>query len=463
MTMKTIANEEEYEAALVEIRRLWDAPPDTTEQRRLDELSNLVESYEDDHYALPPPNPISEIKYLLERQQILVEELEIYRGGKNWLIRLIGQFVSPRIKWQISKLMEQFDSLKTISETVKQDSRETIKFYLHLITRLNSPQNFVLDFLSFLVAFIPIFGIPLLLIGSTSWNYVFILLFLVIGSSFLITPIFNTPYRFRWIPLVAITLTYGAGHEWLPIYFDGPSGELLQLSIVAGAWHILSLGIGLVLLKLTHWAFSALRNIPYPYTAFIAQQLLEILSLLENNPNRWFDLKFRRELLDKLQHLARIVNLVEPTQHKIPPTDSSSELAHHIALALNAPLTSFKSANNEYEQVLDRLADSLRHVTSDQWGNEEFLKLERVSAIQNWFPPMGWAIIALAIALNGLLALISRIDIPLNVSAGIFIVAFTVYTTYPIWSLRLPFGSNQQEISSSNPVYVLKEIAGLSS
>jgi HTH-type transcriptional regulator/antitoxin HigA len=50
--MCEIKTEEQYEIALAEVMRLFDAEPDTPEEKRLVELIELVKAYEDVHYPM---------------------------------------------------------------------------------------------------------------------------------------------------------------------------------------------------------------------------------------------------------------------------------------------------------------------------------------------------------------------------------------------------------------------------
>lgn len=48
----TIQTEAEYEFALAEVRRLWDAPKGTLDGDLLDKLVDLVVAYEEIHHAI---------------------------------------------------------------------------------------------------------------------------------------------------------------------------------------------------------------------------------------------------------------------------------------------------------------------------------------------------------------------------------------------------------------------------
>ena len=66
MNLKPIHTDDDYEAALQEIDRLWDAQPGTEESDQLEIWATLVEAYEAGRYELPPPDPIQAIEYYLE-------------------------------------------------------------------------------------------------------------------------------------------------------------------------------------------------------------------------------------------------------------------------------------------------------------------------------------------------------------------------------------------------------------
>jgi HTH-type transcriptional regulator / antitoxin HigA len=66
MDVKPIRTEKDYRSALAEVESLMDAEEGTPEADRLDVLATLVEAYEDKHWPIEPPDPVSAIKYTLE-------------------------------------------------------------------------------------------------------------------------------------------------------------------------------------------------------------------------------------------------------------------------------------------------------------------------------------------------------------------------------------------------------------
>jgi HTH-type transcriptional regulator/antitoxin HigA len=58
MEIKPIKTEADYQTAMKEIERLFDAASDTPEGDHLEVLTTLVEAYEEKHYAIPLPDPV---------------------------------------------------------------------------------------------------------------------------------------------------------------------------------------------------------------------------------------------------------------------------------------------------------------------------------------------------------------------------------------------------------------------
>jgi HTH-type transcriptional regulator/antitoxin HigA len=81
MNIRPVKNEEDYQDALREIEKLFDASPDTPEGDRLEVLTTLVEAYEASHYPVSVPDPIEAIKYYMESRGLTSESLEPYIGG----------------------------------------------------------------------------------------------------------------------------------------------------------------------------------------------------------------------------------------------------------------------------------------------------------------------------------------------------------------------------------------------
>ncbi|MDI6793357.1 MAG: transcriptional regulator [bacterium] len=91
MNIKPIKTESDYQAALEEIDRLFNAAPNTPEGDRLDVLTTLVETYEDKHYYIPLPDPIEAIIYYLESRGLSRRDLEPYIGSQARVSEILNR------------------------------------------------------------------------------------------------------------------------------------------------------------------------------------------------------------------------------------------------------------------------------------------------------------------------------------------------------------------------------------
>jgi HTH-type transcriptional regulator/antitoxin HigA len=80
--IKPIRTKADYEAALEEIERLWGAKYGSPEGDKLDVLVTLVEAYEEEHYPIPPPDPIEAILHRMESQGLTRKDLEVFIGSR---------------------------------------------------------------------------------------------------------------------------------------------------------------------------------------------------------------------------------------------------------------------------------------------------------------------------------------------------------------------------------------------
>jgi len=82
MDIRPIKTKTDYEAALKEIEALFDSKPGSHEADRLDILATLIEVYEDRHFPIEAPDPISAIKFRMEQQGLTRKDLEPYIGSR---------------------------------------------------------------------------------------------------------------------------------------------------------------------------------------------------------------------------------------------------------------------------------------------------------------------------------------------------------------------------------------------
>jgi HTH-type transcriptional regulator / antitoxin HigA len=83
MDIKPIKTESDYRVVLKRIDALVDCVDDTPEADELDVLSILVASYEQEHYAIAPPDPIDAIRFRMEQTGMSEKEISVYLNGEQ--------------------------------------------------------------------------------------------------------------------------------------------------------------------------------------------------------------------------------------------------------------------------------------------------------------------------------------------------------------------------------------------
>jgi HTH-type transcriptional regulator/antitoxin HigA len=91
MDIHPIKTEADYQAALAEVERLFDAQPNTPEGDRLDILTTLIEAYEAQMAPIPTPDPIAAILYHLESRGLARRDLAPYLGGRARVSEILNR------------------------------------------------------------------------------------------------------------------------------------------------------------------------------------------------------------------------------------------------------------------------------------------------------------------------------------------------------------------------------------
>jgi HTH-type transcriptional regulator / antitoxin HigA len=89
--LKPIRSEEDYEAALEEVERLWGSPLGTPDGDRLDVLATLIDAYEARHYPMDPPDPVEAIKFRMEQQGLTRKDLEPLIGTRTRVAEVLNR------------------------------------------------------------------------------------------------------------------------------------------------------------------------------------------------------------------------------------------------------------------------------------------------------------------------------------------------------------------------------------
>jgi len=107
MRLHPLKSEEDYQEALTEIDKLFDAKPDTPKGDKLEILTTLVEAYEEKHYAIDLPDPIDSIKYMMETRGLERKDLEECIGSRARISEILNRKRKLTLP-MIRKLYEKF-------------------------------------------------------------------------------------------------------------------------------------------------------------------------------------------------------------------------------------------------------------------------------------------------------------------------------------------------------------------
>ncbi|MDJ0589378.1 MAG: transcriptional regulator [Pleurocapsa sp. MO_226.B13] len=91
MELRPIKTELDYQNALKEVERLFDAEPNSPECDRLDILTTLIEAYEQQHYPTEAPDAIAAIFYYLEARGLSDQDLTSLIGSQERVTAILNR------------------------------------------------------------------------------------------------------------------------------------------------------------------------------------------------------------------------------------------------------------------------------------------------------------------------------------------------------------------------------------
>lgn len=91
MELRPIRTKKDYQATLMEIERLWDAPAKSPDADKLEILTLLVERYEAAHYPIADPDPIEFLNHVMESRGLTRRDLEPYIGARGRVADILNR------------------------------------------------------------------------------------------------------------------------------------------------------------------------------------------------------------------------------------------------------------------------------------------------------------------------------------------------------------------------------------
>jgi len=92
MELKTIKNNKQYETYLNWVDKMFDKKikANTPEGEALQIVLLLIKDYEDKHYQIPSPDPISAIRLKMEEKGLKNKDLVPFIGSKSYVSQILS-------------------------------------------------------------------------------------------------------------------------------------------------------------------------------------------------------------------------------------------------------------------------------------------------------------------------------------------------------------------------------------
>ena len=91
MELRPLRTKREYQAALKEAERLWNARADSKDADRLEVLVLLIQAYEAKHYPMSDPDPIDFLHHVMEARGLSRKDLEPYIGSRARVAEVLNR------------------------------------------------------------------------------------------------------------------------------------------------------------------------------------------------------------------------------------------------------------------------------------------------------------------------------------------------------------------------------------
>jgi HTH-type transcriptional regulator/antitoxin HigA len=114
MNIKPIRSQVDLTAAFARVEQLWGAEMGSPEGDELEILALLIEKYEDEHYPMPPSDPIEAIKFRMDQQGLTPRDLEPFIGTSG----RVSEVLNRKRKLSLSMIKRLHDGLRIPYESL---------------------------------------------------------------------------------------------------------------------------------------------------------------------------------------------------------------------------------------------------------------------------------------------------------------------------------------------------------
>lgn len=117
MNIKPIRNQDDLNAAFARIEQLWGAEVGSAEGDELEILALLIDKYEEEHYPMPPSDPIEAIKFRMDQQGLTARDLEPFLGSSG----RVSEVLNRKRKLSLAMIKRLHDGLRIPYESLLAD------------------------------------------------------------------------------------------------------------------------------------------------------------------------------------------------------------------------------------------------------------------------------------------------------------------------------------------------------
>jgi len=115
--MKIIKTEKQYDQALNRLNEIFDAPSNTKDGQEAELLVLLIENYEEEHYKIEAPDPITAIRIRMEEMQLKQKDLVGIVGSKG----IVSEVLNRKRKLTVKMIRNLADKLKITPSVLIQE------------------------------------------------------------------------------------------------------------------------------------------------------------------------------------------------------------------------------------------------------------------------------------------------------------------------------------------------------
>jgi len=115
--MKLITTEKEYDKALDRLNVIFDANPKSKEGQEADVLALLIEEYEEEHYSIDSPDPITAIRIRMEELELKQKDLVGIIGSKG----IVSDVLNRKRRLTVNMIRNLSEKLKIAAQILIQE------------------------------------------------------------------------------------------------------------------------------------------------------------------------------------------------------------------------------------------------------------------------------------------------------------------------------------------------------